>query len=175
MAWQNGPVALYHGTDDLSAAIIASPSFPMNHSVNLGRSNALTDFGRGFYVTTSLHQARNWANNRYRRALATPSPANHAVVLRFDVARDVLATLNVLCFVTEGSSQDYWDFITHCRNAMGSHMFQGSRDYDVVFGPVSLWPQTLVIKDCDQISFHTNNSLQVLPTPELHQRGTPFF
>lgn len=91
MPWSNGPVALYHGTDDLSAPSIISPSWPMRHGVNLGKSNTLTDFGKGFYTTTSLHQAKNWANTRYRRTLVTSSAANHAVVLRFDVDRNRLA------------------------------------------------------------------------------------
>jgi hypothetical protein len=175
MAWKNGPVALYHGTDDLSASLIQPPSPPLKHSVNLSKCNPLTDFGQGFYTTTNLLQARNWANNRYRRTLATSRRANRAVVLRFDVDRDLLAALNTLCFVTEGTSRDYWDFITHCRNAVGKHLFQRTKDYDVVFGPVSLWPQTLVIKDCDQISFHTTPALKTLPTPTLYQQGTPLF
>lgn len=175
MVWKNSPITLYHGTDDLSVVSIIPPSLPMRHSVKLGRCSTLTDFGKGFYTTSNLHQAKNWANNRYRRTLATPKPASYAVVLQFDVDRDILAALNTLCFVTEGSSSDYWDFITHCRNAIGSHLFKGSNDYDVVFGPVSLWPQTLVIKDCDQVSFHTTAALQALPAPVLYQQGNPLF
>ncbi len=34
--------------------------------------------------------------------------------------------------------------------------------YDVVYGPVALWPQTLAIKDCDQISFHTPAAIAML-------------
>ncbi len=176
MAWQNGPITLYHGTDDVSAVSIMAASSLIPHSVNLSKSNAFTDFGRGFYTTTSLHQAKNWGNLKYLQSLKTRCPANRAVVLYFDVNRNVLATLNSLCFVTEGSSSDYWDFVKHCRNAVGSHLFQGTNYYDIVFGPVSLWPQTLVIKDCDQVGFHTNASLQALPAPALHhQQGNPLF
>ncbi len=175
MAWSNGPLALYHGTDALSAPSISSPSGSTLHGVNLSKSSPFTDFGKGFYTTTNLHQAKNWANNRYRRVHTPLSPPNHAVVLRFDVDRDVLAALNTLCFVIEASSSDYWDLITHCRTALGSHLFVGSNYYDVVYGPVSLWPQTLVIKDCDQVSFHTHTSLHALPTPVIHQQGTPVF
>lgn len=175
MAWSNGPIALYHGTDDLSAGAITLPSLPMKHSVSLGRCSLLTDFGKGFYTTSSLHQAKNWANIRYKLTLKTSSPAKHAVVLRFDVDRNVLAMLNTMCFVLESSSSDYWDFITHCRGGIGPHLFLGASDYDVVFGPVSLWPQTLVIKDCDQVSFHTNAALSALPTPTVYRQGTPLF
>ena len=176
MAWKNGPLALYHGTDDLSAAAITpSPSSVKKHNVSLSKCSALTDFGRGFYTTTNLHQAKNWANIRYKLTLTTSRPAARAVVLRFDVYRDALAKLNTLGFVVEASSPDYFDFITYCRKGRSPHLFRGSRDYDVVFGPVSLWPQTLVIKDCDQVSFHTNRALQVLPTPVIHRRGHPRF
>ena len=47
--------------------------------------------------------------------------------------------------------------------------------YDVVYGPVSLWQQQLVIKDCDQVSFHTDNALGILPKPQLHAQGKLYF
>jgi hypothetical protein len=87
--------------------------------------------------------------------------------------RDEFAMLNVLGFVTEGSSPDYWDFVTYCRNGLTPHRFRGNQNYDLVFGPVSLWPQTLVVKDCDQISFHAPAALMKLPAPTV-QYGNPF-
>jgi hypothetical protein len=171
MPWINGPLILYHGCDHISATRMTTPVFPNQHGIHLARSRAFTDFGRGFYMTTSLHQATNWANSRCRRRLRTPTPWL-ATVLSFSVDRNQLAALQTLCFVTEGSNSDYWDLVQHCRGG-GIHLLMGHNNYDVVFGPVSLWPQRLVIKDCDQISFHTPRGLFILPTPSILAQGTP--
>jgi hypothetical protein len=168
MPWQNGPLTLYHGRDGISANNIMTPTSPYRHSITLVYCRALADFGRGFYTTTNLHQARNWANDRCNR-LQFVQPPRQPTVLRFDVDRNHMALLQTLCFVTEGltpPNTDYWNLITYCRQGQGAHRLSGN-NYDVVYGPVSLWPQTLVIKDCDQISFHTDASLMVLPTPSI--------
>jgi hypothetical protein len=181
MPWQNGPLVLYHGCDDVSAQAISLPSPPYNHSINLTYCSPLTDFGQGFYTTTNLHQAKNWANLRCQRLRSAIPPNNvSAVVLEFNVDRNVLARLDTLSFVTEGSdpakppppNTDYWEFVQYCRLGRGTHKLGGG-NYEVVYGPVSLWPQILVIKDCDQISFHTPLSLLVLPRPYVTMRGNP--
>lgn len=172
MPWTNGPLVLYHGCDDISAASIMTPQPPNQHGIQLAYCQALTDFGRGFYTTTNLHQAINWANMRCR-LLQRALPLRLATVLRVEVDRNLLARLQMLCFVTERSNSDYWDLVHHCRQGLGGHLLAGQDNYDVVFGPVSLWPQTLVIKDCDQIGFHTSTGLAVLPTPTIVAQGNP--
>jgi len=151
-----------------------TPVSPTLHGINLASSRPLADFGRGFYTTTYLDQAKNWANNRCRN-LRNPVVGIFqlprrvlATVIRFEVDRDLLARLQTLSFVREGP--DYWDLVQHCRQGRGDHRSTGN--YDVVFGPVSLWPQTLVIKDCDQISFHTPLGLAILPTPTMQRQAT---
>jgi hypothetical protein len=47
-------------------------------------------------------------------------------------------------------------------------------EYDVIYGPVSGFQQSLVIKDCDQVSFHTLDALNVLPSPDIHLQGNPW-
>ena len=58
---------------------------------------------------------------------------------------------------------------------MGPRLLHGNTNYDVVFGPVTLWPQKLAIKDADQVSFHTKAALEILPAPVLHSQGTPTY
>ena len=159
---------LYHGTENVSALGLMQPSPPMLHSIDLSRCRRLTDFGRGFYLTTVLKQAENWADMQFRNRRKKTHPSTEAVVLRFDVDRNQLAFLFSLSFVTDQSNSDFWDFVAYCRSGMSPHLLRGNRDYDVVFGPVSLWSQRLVIKDSDQISFHTQAALKILPTPALH-------
>jgi hypothetical protein len=59
--WNNGPLVVYHGTDEQSAYAV------MNRiDLTLGSPN--TDFGRGFYLTSILTSARFWANQKVRRS-----------------------------------------------------------------------------------------------------------
>lgn len=175
MPWQNGPLVLYHGTDVKSANDI------LQNGIQWNLCKTLTDFGQGFYLTTYLHQAKNWANVRCRllQKQASPSPLPVAAVIRFEISREELALPEVLVFVTEGANPDYWDLVSHCRQGgSGRHLLRKTEYYDVVYGPVSLWPQTLVIKDCDQISFHNPRSLELLTNAkpkQLYVQGNPLF
>lgn len=175
MAWTNRPLVLYHGTTNIAASAISIPSDSRPHSIDLALCNPKADFGQGFYLTTVLTQAEDWADRQFRYLPKKNKESAHAVVLRFEVDRNRLASLLSLCFVTDGPSPDYRDFVEYCRNQMGSHLLYGDRNYDVVFGPVTLWPQRLVIKDADQMSFHTEAALEILPAPILHSQGTPIY
>ena len=176
MPWTNGPLILYHGTTDDAATAISKPSRGWPHGIDFDLCKPLKDFGRGFYLTTVLRQAESWADLKFKRHTKSRK-ASCSAVLRFEVDRDQLAPLLSLCFVTEsaGPDSDYWDFVQHCRKRRTTHLLQGDKNYDVVFGPVSLGRQRFVIKDADQVSFHTEAALKILPTPTLHSQGTPTY
>lgn len=175
MAWTNRPLVLYHGTTNIAASAISIPSDSSPHSIDLTHCNPKADFGQGFYLTTVLTQAEDWADRQFRYLPRKTKESTRAVVLRFEVDRNHLASLLSLCFVTDGPSPDYRDFVEHCRNQMGPHLLHGNKNYDVVFGPITLWPQRLVIKDADQMSFHTEAALEILSAPVLHSQGTPTY
>lgn len=163
MAWSNAPIALYHGTDHGSAQAILA------NGVELKQCRALTDFGRGFYLTASGHQAEQWANVRTRKLLKGGAAAS-AAILEYRINRNALAELASLVFVLDSTAPDFWDFVSWCRaRTVLTHACrltrQGQIDiYDLVVGPVTLWEQLLVIKDADQWSFHTDEALAVLPS-----------
>lgn len=175
--WRNN-LDVYHGTDSNSvrASAIASGQ-PLVFAVSLPLCRPYTDFGQGFYVTTYLHQAEQWANKRARTingAPRAPSPPTVATVLHFSLNRDELAGLESLTFVSEASN--FWDLVTDCRGRFPPHqrVLGGTvkqAQYDLVYGPVSLWPQKLVIKDCDQISFHTKAAVAILPDPTVLKKA----
>jgi hypothetical protein len=166
MPWNNGPLTVYHGCDYQSANDI------INLGIDLTKCKLLTDFGQGFYTTTSLKQAKSWANQRCNR-VSLRNRIAISTVLKFDIDRDVLARQKILFFIIESANTDYWDFVSHYRTiAPAQHNLRGS-NYDVVAGPVSLWPQPLVIKDCDQVSFHTPKSISILPQAQIFAQGTP--
>jgi hypothetical protein len=171
--WVNGNLVVYHGTDTqaLTAHGRLHPGDKIDRfAVNLTLCRPATDFGRGFYTTTSLQQAKEWANARMRRVAAPAGlRPNLGLVLQFDLNRDWLATQETLVFVR--AIQDYWDFVTHCRAGLAAHSRSLPRSphdpYDVAYGLVTIWPSRLLIQDCDQISFHTDRAARVLRQPRV--------
>lgn len=163
--WSSGGLTVYHGTDVVSASL---PNIvlgqPVNFGIRLNLCRPGTDFGQGFYTTTSLHQARQWANSKVRRVRRRTHTSG--IVLQFDLDRDRLAALESLVFVR--AIPDFWDFVTHCRSGGAVHGRRGATTkYDVVYGPVTIWPSLLLILDCDQISFHTQRAAGILPPPTV--------
>lgn len=96
-------------------------------------------------------QARQWANARWLR---NATARVRALVLRLDLDRDWLTGCEALSFPRP--IQDSWDLVTDCRGGFPPHQrAPNGAPFEVVYGPVTIWPQRLVIQDCDQISFHT--------------------
>lgn len=162
MTWSNGRLSLFHGTNShvfgTTPVLITTIAF----NVDLARCRPNTDFGQGFYTTTSPHQATGWANvgtNYWRMRRRVPDA--RAIVLRFEVDRDQLADLDVLTFVRDTS--DFYDFVAYCRAGEKPHgRLSGQGCYDVVFGPVTVGLQKQVIQNSDQISFHTEQATSCL-------------
>src|SRR6478609_5785756 len=84
--WSNGPLRLYHGTLVKYHAAISAKVIP-----SLGSSG--TDFGIGFYTTTSLIQAKSWAWQLATVAASGGVSPARGCVLVFEVDRDALAKL----------------------------------------------------------------------------------
>ena len=168
--WINQSLKVYHGCDDLSAKGI------VKHGIQLASGSPTTDFGQGFYTTTNVHQAEQWANRRYQ--LGKARRVRSAAVVEFKIDRNDMAGLDDMAFVREdfAPNSDYWQLVAHCRGG-NDHARQAGTPrrgyYDVVYGPVSLYPQFLVIADADQISFHTQKALNVLKDAEIISRGSP--
>lgn len=151
--WANQLLTVYHGTLDIYV-----PSILQGVDPDRGRIGA--DFGPGFYTTTIDRQALSWAWQ-----LAQRRPGSLPAVVRFDIDRDVLATLDSLWFVRGGfDAGDFWSLVFSCREGATGHSRTANRGwYDVVVGPVAAsWRQRLIIHDADQVSFHTARATQVL-------------
>ena len=173
--WSNQPLKVYHGCDDLSASRIVLGDGA--HGISLASGSPTTDFGQGFYTTTNVHQAEQWGNRRFH--IGKSRGAKSAAVVEFTIDRDVLAGLEHMAFVREdfAPNSDYWQLVAHCRGGNDHARSEptGKGYYDVVYGPVSLFPQFLVIGDADQISFHTQEALTVLTTAAIISHGSPVF
>jgi len=154
-AWSDQDILLYHGTTDgFASAIVAT-------GISLARCRTATDFGRGFYTTTNLDQAWDWARSTSLRIVgSTPG------VIRFNVSRDKLASLESIWFVRgDRSADDYWSLVCHCRSGGADHA-RGLRNgwYDLAIGPLaSSWRRrTIARSDGDQIGFHTRRAVTML-------------
>ena len=151
--WTNQPLVLYHGTLDIHVAAILTAVDPLR-----GRRDA--DFGIGFYTTTLEEQAFRWAERlAWHRVGVSPA------VIRFEVDRDIFASLDCLWFV-RGSrdATDFWSFVTHCRTGGSQHGRRAPGGwYDVVIGPVAAsWRRRLAQPRSDQVSFHTERAAHLL-------------
>ena len=178
--WNNDDLVLYHGCTEQSLLGtnpngIAVGTLP--HRISLTAGGRRTEFGRGFYATSRIDQAKNWAHLQARKLAAKTlsKTTPNAVVLRFDVSRNKLADLEALVFTNENCG--FWPFVAYCRSGSVPHGRSTGRqmEYDIVYGPVSIWPQRLVIKDCDQVSFHTVTALNVIPALSVAITGNPYF
>lgn len=146
MPWNNNSLVLYHGTDSAAAQSI------MSQGVDLKLCSVFTDFGRGFYATTHLAQAWSWAAKRSQLNGLTPA------VLQFEIDRERIGLETNLFFSHEDDARTgFFSLVDHCRLSGRPHIPGTSRNYSVVSGPVSLWPQNFTIKDCDQVSFHSKD------------------
>jgi hypothetical protein len=95
----------------------------------------------------------------------------NAVVLAFELDRDWLASLEALCFVLP--DKPFYDLVEDCRSGVAPHQRPRSpRTYDVVYGPVTLWPQDMIVAGADQLSIHTVEAASAIPEPVVFDVGT---
>lgn len=158
-------LVIWHGCTDIDRQHIEK------NGIQLSKSNVNVDFGRGFYTTTIERQARHWAWLRFADARKSKH-ANQPVVLRFRPRRHDLAKLTSLSFVRgHYDDVDFWSLVQHCRQSENAviHDHQGPVTeekhhwYDMVSGPAAAsWQQRVAMVDADQLSFHTQDGIQLL-------------
>jgi Protein of unknown function (DUF3990) len=164
MVWTNAAQLIYHGTDEHSAAQILA------NGIHLASCRPLADFGPGFYVTSSLHQAQQWANQKVRRIQALGGPSVRAAVVMFDFDRDKAGDLNDhLTFVIAGA--DFFDFVNYNRTDGNKH--HRAAFYDAVYGPVSAYPETIMYMNCDQICLLTTQAVSCATVNGTPARNVP--
>jgi hypothetical protein len=171
LVWRNDDLKLYHGCTEQSLRTQNPTGIAIGtvqHGIDPFVGAKTPDFGLGFYATTWLDQAKSWANLRAMRRSGF-----RAVVLAFLVPRDDLAELEALVFTNE--KVGYWPFVRYCRQGGAPHARVGTqqRSYDIVYGPVSLGVQEFVVKDSDQVSFHTLKAVAKIPAVGIAATGNP--
>ena len=110
----------YHGTNDLIG------------DIDLNKCRLRTDFGRGFYISSKLSPAREWA-------IGKSGFSGTSTVMRYEISKDIWndGSLNILRF--DHPSQQWLDFIRDNRrvNPVNAFSSEPRHTYDVVSGPIA--------------------------------------
>lgn len=153
---------LWHGTTEQRALGIKTSG------IKLSECNPMSDFGRGFYLTSRKEQAEEWAVGRASR---TVSPKDKGAVLRYGFCFDAAAHAAFLSFVVPSEQNLFWPFVERNRlscDETGRPHGRGpgeAGNFDIVIGPVMATrnPANRKIYDgYDQYSFHTDRALALL-------------
>lgn len=99
----------YHGT-------IREAGEAIQQNIDLLKARANTDFGRGFYLTDNLEQAKLWAKSRSRisQFKGQLNEGFEPVVVYFALDLNELGKLKNIQFAT--SSKEWAEYIFHCRS-----------------------------------------------------------
>jgi hypothetical protein len=150
---------LYHG----STVDVEKP--------DLQKCRPETDFGRAFYTTTNLEQAKQWAKIKQKRA-----NADTAVISEFEFDEKLLYGNVYKVRHFEKATKEWLEFVKNNRRAINTE------HYDFVMGPVAndslyatilLYEQGVITADAaieqlktytlfDQLSFHSERALKNL-------------
>lgn len=137
----------------------------------VSRGRGKTDFGKGFYTTTSREQAEKWAQIKRDRA-----KVKNAIVSVFEIDDAIFTNPDYVIMHFHGATKEWLDFVVNNRNNIGSHNF------DLVMGPVaddtlyitiSLYENGKLDAEAavaqlkthllfDQLSFHTEKACKLL-------------
>jgi hypothetical protein len=110
----------YHGTSSEVAQSIRT------NGIDLTKGSPYSDFGQGFYMTTSKDEALASAGRLYG--------PNNLDVVEFQVPNSKLNELSSLNFPT--ADADWADFVSFHKQFGPSDLLHGGEPYDLVSGPL---------------------------------------
>ncbi|MFC7321966.1 DUF3990 domain-containing protein [Halobacillus campisalis] len=168
----------FHGTTDFNARNIL-------RGIDISKGRYSTDFGKGFYLTSSYDQALDWANKMRRGSIAIkPKPALVVIELNIDYLNEIM--LDSQGEVFTHPNEEWARFVYNCRQKGYNNSM--IHDYDFVAGPLA---DGLIDKEMfklnkgkitnsqfienikprgrmkDQISFHKTRVLECIITKEV--------
>lgn len=90
------------------------------------RGRTSTDFGKGFYTTTNIEQAKRWALNKQR----TAGEDAKAIVNTYEINDNLLENTNYKIKKFTSPDKEWLSFVVNCRKSV-------LHEYDIVFGAVA--------------------------------------
>ncbi len=139
----NEKIIFYHGTSTEGANSI------YNNGIDLNHATRDMDFGRGFYVTINIEQARNWAARH---------GADGGAIIKFNIPLSEYNNLNNKLFYFADS--DWGNFVINSRKGM-------TNNYDTISGPMLLNPRKALDGETpksggQQTAFNTQAAIDLL-------------
>ena len=145
----------------------------------VSRGRGKTDFGKGFYTTTSREQAEKWAQIKRDRM----GDEAHAIVSVFELDDTVLnnPTYNTRHF--DGATAEWLDFVVGNRRGEVHHNFDlimGPVANDKLYATITLYENGILDANAaieqlnthqlfDQLSFHTTKACKLLTFVETFE------
>ena len=164
---------MYHGTDQIISAI------------DLSKSRLRTDFGRGFYLSDKLGNARAWAIDK-SSVLGTPT------VMRYEIDDAVFTVSGVKYLRFDKPTFEWLDFVRDNRRRIPekADSQEPRHSYDIVTGPIAndkvaiavdkycrglktakeTLEEVQTIKEVFQMSFHTPLAFKYIKSVVYSQR-----
>lgn len=147
------------------------------HKPSLRLSRNKTDFGKGFYTTTSPEQADHWTSIKIDRA-----KTGRRIVSVFEIDDALLTNPDLKIREFHGPDEAWLNFVVDSRKGV-------KHEYDLVFGPVandkvftvvnlyesgvidapSAIAQLKAYKTYNQLSFHTDKVIGALKFVESYE------
>ena len=166
-------MTLFHGTDQIITVI------------DFSRSRLRTDFGRGFYLSDKLGNARDWAVDK-SELLGTPT------VMRYEIDSSIFRSVEVKQLRFEGPSIDWLNFVRDNRrkDSPEASEINPRHSFDIVSGPIAndkvaiavdkycrgvftseqALDEMRTIKGVYQLSMHTHRALTFIQSVSYSQR-----
>ena len=145
----------------------------------VSRGRGKTDFGKGFYTTTSREQAEKWAQIKRDRM----GDEAHAIVSVFELDDAVLNNPAYHTRHFDGATAEWLDFVVGNRRGEVHHNFDlimGPVSNDKLYATITLYENGILDANAaieqlnthqlfDQLSFHTTKACKLLTFVETFE------
>ena len=145
----------------------------------VSRGRGKTDFGKGFYTTTSREQAEKWAQIKRDRM----GDEAHAIVSVFELDDAVLNNPAYHTRHFDGATAEWLDFVVRNRRGEVHHNFDlimGPVANDKLYATITLYENGILDANAaieqlnthqlfDQLSFHTTKACKLLTFVETFE------
>ena len=145
----------------------------------VSRGRGKTDFGKGFYTTTSREQAEKWAQIKRDRM----GDEAHAIVSVFELDDAVLNNPAYHTRHFDGATAEWLDFVVSNRRGEVHHNFDlimGPVANDKLYATITLYENGILDANAaieqlnthqlfDQLSFHTTKACKLLTFVETFE------
>lgn len=149
------------------------------HKPIVSRGRGKTDFGKGFYTTTSREQAEKWAQIKRDRM----GDEAHAIVSVFELDDAVLNNPAYHTRHFDGATAEWLDFVVGNRRGEVHHNFDlimGPVANDRLYATITLYENGILDANAaieqlnthqlfDQLSFHTTKACKLLTFVETFE------